>query len=92
VWEGGAIDPHMVALGEENREAGFERHKSTTQVCGVNGEDGRNVKKGAAAHRVQSYAAGHPGSRIARDLGRSTHEKRILFAGVCSLPRVGWIS
>ncbi len=43
------MDPHMVALGEENREAGSERHKSTTQLCGVNGEDGRNVKKGAAA-------------------------------------------
>lgn len=43
------MDPHMVALGEGNREACSERHKSTTQLCGVNGEDGRNVKKGAAA-------------------------------------------
>ena len=83
---------HMVALREEKREAGSERHKSTTRVCGVNGEDGRNVKKEAAAHRVQSYAAGPPGSRIARDLDRGTYEKRILFAGVCSRHRVGRIS
>lgn len=43
------MDPHMVALGEKNREAGSERHKSTTRLCGVNGEDGRSVRKGAAA-------------------------------------------
>ena len=86
------MDPHMFALGGGNGEAGSERHKSTTQRCGVNGEDGRNVKKGAAAHRVQSYAAGPFGSRIARDLDRSTYEKRILFAGLCSCPGVGRIS
>ena len=46
------MDPHMVALGEENREAGSERHKFTTQLCGVNGEDGRNVKKQGAAGKI----------------------------------------
>jgi len=64
----------MFALGGGNGEAGSERHKSTTQRCGVNGEDGRNVKKGAAAHRFQSYAAGPLGSRIERDLDRCTYE------------------
>jgi len=68
------MDPHMFALGGGNGEAGSERHKSTTQRCGVNGEDGRNVKKGAAAHRFQSYAAGPLGSRIERDLDRCTYE------------------
>src|SRR5690348_17231682 len=68
------MDPHMFALGGGNGEAGSERHKSTTQRCGVNGEDGRNVKKGAAAHRVQSYVAGPFGSRIERDLDRCTYE------------------
>jgi len=68
------MDPHMFALGGGNGEAGSERHKSTTQRCGVNGGDGRNVKKGAAAHRFQSYAAGPLGSRIERDLDRCTYE------------------
>jgi hypothetical protein len=68
------MDPHMFALGGGNGEAGSERHKSTTQRCGVNGENGRNVKKGAAAHRVQSYAAGPFGSPFERDLDRCTYE------------------